>query len=339
MRFLWILTFLAVMTPAFQATSQTIADPKDINSLKSLYERPATIPFPKDSPYTAKRAALGKLLFFDSRLSVHRNISCATCHNPSFGWETPTALSVGAANKPLGRHSPTLLNLAWAETFFWDGRASSLEEQSGGPIETADEMNMPFEDLIKRLNSIKGYPPLFENAFPGEGISKSTIQKAVATFERTLVSGPAPFDRWVEGEEHALSAAAKRGFGLFVGKAQCSLCHMGWNFTDQQFHDIGLPDETDQGRKKITGQAADVFAFKTPGLRNIMQRAPYMHNGSLETLTEVIDHYRNGGMQRDSLSPLMKPFDLSRQELSDMMAFFESLTGEDPPVTLPVLPQ
>ncbi len=333
MRFFWIFVIFGWLFPTATALGNEV-----LNALKEDYRRPASIPFPKSNPYTAERVALGKLLFFDPRLSASQNMSCVHCHNPSFGWEMPTAKTVGSADMPLDRHSPTLLNLAWTEALFWDGRADSLETQVAGPLEAPKEMNMLFPDLVARLQSIKGYRSLFEKAYPGEGITQQTIEKAIATFERTLVSGPAPFDLWVEGDDSALTEEAKRGFDLFNGKAQCSNCHMGWNLTDNLFHDIGLPTN-DPGRAGVTGDSDDQSAFKTPGLRNIAQRAPYMHNGSLATLSAVIDHYEAGGVQRDSVSAMMEPFTLSAQEQADLEAFLESLTGDDPPVTLPVLPQ
>jgi cytochrome c peroxidase len=247
--------------------------------MKAQYQRPDTIPFPADNPYQAEKAALGKMLFFDPRLSINQNISCATCHNPSFGWEQALPLAVGAQNTALGRQNPTILNLAWGDKFFWDARAATLEEQALGPIQSDVEMNMPLDVLIERVSGIEGYRPYFNSIF-SEWITAETIAKAIATFERTVVSGPSPFDRWIEGDESALSDSAKRGFELFNGKAKCSACHSGWNFTDNKFHDIGLPT-LDEGRFVIDPSSElNRHAFKTPGLRNITHRAPYMHNGS-----------------------------------------------------------
>ena len=305
--------------------------------LTEAYKRPSSIPFPADNPYSAEKAALGKMLFFDPRLSKSRNITCATCHNPSFGWEDATKTAVGAQNTHLTRHSPTILNVAWGERFFWDGRAQTLEEQAMGPIESNVEMNLPIEEAVKRLKKVDSYQQWFTKVFGSQGITGENITKAIATFERTVVSGQSPFDLWVEGDQSAISAQAKRGFTLFNGKARCSLCHSGWNFTDNRFHDVGI-DTKDEGLKGITGNIKDTSAFKTPSLRNISQRAPYMHNGSLATLSQVIDHYITGGLSRQSLSPLMQPIPLTSQEAEELKAFLLTLTSKDASVNLPILP-
>jgi cytochrome c peroxidase len=177
-----------------------VAEAEITKEMKAQYQRPDTIPFPADNPYQAEKAALGKMLFFDPRLSINQNISCATCHNPSFGWEQALPLAVGAQNTALGRHNPTILNLAWGDKFFWDGRAATLEEQALGPIQSDVEMNMPLDVLIERVSGIEGYRPYFNSIF-SEGITAETIAKAIATFERAVVSGPSPFDRWIEGDE------------------------------------------------------------------------------------------------------------------------------------------
>ena len=301
------------------------------------YKRPSSIPFPTSNPYSAEKAALGKMLFFDPRLSKNRNMTCATCHNPSFGWEDATSTSVGAQNTHLGRHSPTILNVAWGQSFFWDGRAKTLEEQAKGPIESDVEMNLPISEAVNRLKKVKSYQEWFTKVFGSKGITAKNITKAIATFERTVVSGQAPFDFWIDGDSSAISSQAKNGFELFNGKARCSTCHSGWNFTDNNFHDIGL-NTPDEGLMKLTNNSKDAFAFKTPSLRNISQRAPYMHNGSLRTLQEVINHYVSGGLRRTSLSPLMMPIPLTPIEVEELKAFLLTLTGKDASVSLPILP-
>ena len=308
----------------------------ELQTLKQQYQRPEFIPFPADNPYSADKAQLGKMLFFDQRLSRHFNMTCAPCHNPSLGWEDGVPTAVGDINEALPRHSPTLLNLAWGKEFFWDGRAATLEEQIRGPVEAAVEMNMSLGEVVERLNDIEGYRLQFQKVF-GEAINETNILKAIATYERTLVSGTAAFDRWVDGDEQAISEQAKAGFQLFNGKAGCSRCHTGWNFTDNQFHDIGL-DSDDLGRALITGNPQHNYAFKTPGLRNIGQRMPYMHNGESVDIDAVLAHYISGGIQRPSLSPLMQPVRLNSQELAQLKAFMITLDGEDKPVSLPILP-
>lgn len=324
---------LTLLTFSFSSLAASPA----LEQLKQQYKRPDSIPFPASNPYSAEKAQLGKMLFFDQRLSRNFNMNCATCHNPSLGWEDGVPGAFGGQGETLSRHSPTTLNMAWGTSFFWDGRAPTLEEQVRGPVEAPGEMDIPLSTVVERLSKVDGYRNWFNRVFPGKGVHADGILKAIATYERTLVSGTAPFDRWVEGDENAISAAAVRGFELFNGKASCSKCHTGWNFTDNRFHDIGLATD-DDGRMGITGNASEQHAFKTPGLRNIRQRAPYMHNGSMATLEQVIVHYIGGGIPRHTRSADMAPVPLSAGDISDLTAFLSSLTGDDQPVSLPVLP-
>jgi cytochrome c peroxidase len=310
-----------------------------IEELKAQYRRPESIPFPKDNPYTVEKAALGKKLFFDTRLSAANLLSCASCHSPAYGWGDGQPKGVGHNMKQLGRRSPTIVNAAFGEIFMWDGRAASLEEQALGPIRADVEMNLPVEQLMAKLKAIPEYPPLFQAAFPKEGMKPETIAKAIATYERTVVSGRAPFDRWIEGDTKAISEEAKRGFVLFNTKGACVNCHSGWNFTDDSFHDIGLAS-ADIGRGKILPAILKMQqAFKTPGLREITRRGPYMHDGSMATLEAVMDHYDDGGINRPSRSELMKPLGLSNQEKADLVAFMKTLTSDMDPTTVPVLPR
>lgn len=302
------------------------------------FRRPLTVPFPADAPYDPRIATLGKMLYFDPRLSGAPNLSCASCHNPSFGWEAPAARAIGAANTPLDRHTPSILNVAWNGPFFWDGRAATLEEQALGPITNPQEMNATMEQVIQRLGEVPQYAEAFQKLFPKEGISEATILRALATFERTVVAGWSPFDRWIEGDKTAISSEAQKGFELFVGKAQCAECHAGWNFTDLEFHDIGLPG-TDPGRLAIDGaNPMNGQAFKTPGLRNIALRAPYMHDGSLHDLTAVLNHYAKGIIKRPSLSKDVKDITLTAEETKLIVAFLQTLTEEETAVSAPVLP-
>lgn len=304
---------------------------------KDSFRMPNSIPFPAENPYTIEKATLGKMLFFESRLSRDSNLNCASCHNPSFGWQVPFAKAIGAGGKPLGRKSPTTINHAWGKEFFWDGRAPTLEAQARGPIEADVEMDLPLATGVKRLAAIKGYRDLFAKAFPKDGLTEHNVLKAIATFERTIVTRETPFDLWLRGDEMALSSSAQRGFQLFIGKAACVTCHSGWNFTDNLYHDIGLPT-ADRGRAVISGKPADAFAMRTPGLREIKERAPYMHNGSLETLEQVVLHYASGGVRRPSLSPLLKPVELSEREVGDLVAFMLSLSSPTKTVAMPNMP-
>lgn len=308
-------------------------------ALKNEYRRPAEIPFPASNPFTPEKLKLGKTLYYDTRLSGSGAQSCASCHNPGYGWGDGLAKGVGDGMKELKRRSPTIVNAAWGLIFMWDGRAPTLEDQALGPIQAAVEMNMPLDKLLERLNSISEYKTLFEAAFPGEGITPAGIGKAIATFERTAISGWAPFDSWIEGDAQAISASAQRGFALFNGKAQCNTCHVGWNFTDDSFHDIGLKD-ADIGRGAFLGVAVKMrHAFKTPGLRDIVRRGPYMHDGSLATLEAVMEHYDTGGVDRPSRSDLIKPLGLTADEKADLVAFMKTLTGSSDVIAQPIQPR
>ncbi len=241
--------------------------------------------------------------------------------------------------KPLNRRTPTILNTAWADLLFWDGRAGSLEEQALGPISAPDEMNQSLDKMIGTVGGIEGYKALFARAYPGEPINEKTVARAIATFERTVVSGSAPFDKWIAGNERAISSAAKRGFDLYNGKAACAKCHDGWNFTDNGFHDIGI-EGTDRGRGVRLPLAAMQFAFKTPTLRNSDQRAPFMHDGSERTLEDVVDFYDRGGdARRASLAPEMVPLHLSASEKKDLIDFLRTLKSVDKPTEVPILPR
>jgi cytochrome c peroxidase len=334
----------ALVVPALTALVYASGDrtpsARVLDQHKASYRRPDVVPYPSHNTHTSDRELLGRTLFFDPRLSGSGWISCATCHNPGLAWGDGMPVAIGHGMKPLGRRTPTVLNLAWAPALFWDGRAETLEEQALGPIASADEMNLNLEELARRLKQIDGYRPLFARAYPGEEISGDTVAKAIATYERGIVSAESPFDRWIAGEEHAISAAAKRGFVLFNEKARCSLCHTGWRFTDDGFHDIGV-ETKDLGRAKLTPDIeVTQHAFKTPTLRNVVARAPFMHNGSVATLEAVIDLYDRGGIaQRPSLSPEIKPLNLTEQERTDLLAFLHTLTSNDPEARVPTLPR
>jgi cytochrome c peroxidase len=288
---------------------------------------------------TPEKIALGQKLFFDPRLSGSGVISCASCHNPALSWGDGLPKGLGHMGGQLGRHTPTIIDVAYGEPYFWDGRAATLEDQAKGPLTSAKEMNMPAEVAISRIQSIPGYVAAFNGAFPGRDISLDTFAEAVASYERTVVSNSAPFDKWVGGDEQAVSEAAKRGFVLFNDKANCAVCHAGWRMSDDGFHDIGLPG-TDRGRAAIAPGIVQLeHAFKTPTLRNINQRAPYMHDGSLPTLAAVIDHYDHGFEHRDSLDSQIHPLGLTSAEKSDLLAFLDTLTSVDEPAVVPVLPQ
>jgi cytochrome c peroxidase len=304
------------------------------------YVRPAVIPFPADNPYTPAREALGQALFFDPRLSGSGRMSCSSCHKPALSWGDGLPRAVGHDGRILGRRTPTILNLAWSDSMFWDGRASTLEEQALGPIQAAGEMNSRLDRMVANVAAIPGYRALFAGAYPGRPISQDTVAQAIATFERHIVSGTAPFDGWLRGDDGAMSANAQHGFELFNTKAQCSTCHSGWRFTDDSFHDIGVPD-ADRGRGVVLPTIeAMQHAFKTPTLRNVDRRAPYMHDGSVGTLEDVITFYDRGGLaRRPSLASEIKPLGLTPDEMRDVVAFLRALTSADKLVLIPALPR
>ncbi len=304
----------------------------------SRFLRPAEVPQPDNNRITTARVELGKMLFFDPRLSGSNWISCGTCHNPALGWSDGLPTAVGHGMGVLERATPTILNTAYQPLQLWDGRARTLEQQALGPIKATGEMNQDLDEVIKELSALKGYRNAFEDAYPGEGITEKTLAKALATYERTIVSTEAPFDRWVKGETHAMSQTAQKGFEVFLGKGRCALCHDGFNFTDNGFHNLGLKGDEDPGRYGIRKIKILKGAFKTPTLRDIELTAPYMHNGMYKTLEEVIEHYDRGGDTKDNLDPNMQPLHLTASEKTSLVAFLKALTGEPTPVILPRLP-
>jgi len=328
-----IATALWVLPAGFPANAAPRSAPVDgFGAPKAAFRRPAAIPFPADNPFTEKKRALGEALFHDPRLSVDDSRSCASCHDRAKGFADGKAQGQGVPGRPLKRHTPTLWNLATAGPVFWDGRARSLEEQVAGPIESPDEMAQPMSSAVERLSNDPAMRRAFADAFPqSPKVDAVNLAKAIATYERTLVSPPTRFDRWLAGEDDALSEREAAGFRLFAGKAGCAKCHNGYAFTDHAFHDIGLPDD-DRGRGAVLRLPAADHGFKTPGLREIGRSAPYMHDGSLKTLDDVIRHYQSGVVERPTLSKdLPHPLVLSDAERADLIAFLQTLTSETEP--------
>jgi cytochrome c peroxidase len=333
-----LLAALALACTGALALAAGAGAPADPTALRAQYRRPDSIPFPRSNPFSDSKAHLGRVLFFDPRLSGSNTMSCASCHNPALGWEDGLPTGRGEAANILARSTPTILNIAWSEPLMWDGRADTLEDQALGPIEAGVEMNQPLASLIAELSAIPGYRRLFRDAFGREEITGPAIAQAIATFQRTVVSNLAPFDRWVRGDAHAIGADAQRGFALFNGRANCASCHSGWRLTDDSFHDIGLRSE-DLGRgEHLPELPAMRHAFKTPTLRNIAARGPFMHDGSARTLHEAVRHYDAGFVERPSLSPEMRRLNLSPREVDDIVAFLRSLSSVDDPIHAPALP-
>jgi len=295
---------------------------------------------PPENPTTPAKVELGKRLFFDPRLSGDGKLACISCHVPGLGWADGRAKGSGFQGKELSRNVPSILNSAYYSGFFHDGRAASLEEQALGPLFNPDEMNATASQVVATLSGIPEYRKRFQDAF-GTEPSIEGVGKALAAFERTLVSKNSAFDRWVQGEDDALSPQAKRGLELFTGKADCTACHKGPNFSDDKFHNIGIPGSgtTDKGRFDVTGDPDDLGAFKTPTLRNVALTAPYMHDGSIKTLREAVAHYEEVDLDFPNLDPLIDHWGLTEDEIDDIVVFLESLTGEQVRVDPPVLPR
>jgi cytochrome c peroxidase len=300
------------------------------------------VPVPADNPMTPEKVELGKQLYFDPRLSCDETVSCASCHDPKKGWSNGTPFATGVRNQIGGRSAPTIINAAYSELQFWDGRAFQLEGQALGPIQNPIEMDHKLDDCVAKLNKIPGYRQQFQKVF-GTDVTPDNIAKAIASFERTILSGNAPFDKFKAGDKNALSAAAQRGMKVFFNKGHCSACHIGGNFSDQSFHNIGVgmkAAKPDLGRYEVTKVAGDKGAFKTPTLREVGRHAPYMHDGSIKTLEEVVDHYDKGGTANPQLDEEIFPLKLTAEEKADLITFMKDcLSSPDyPDITPPKLP-
>ncbi len=325
------------------------------------------LPVPTTNPQTPEKIKLGQSLFFDRRLSPNDTMSCAMCHLPTQGFTVnETRLAVGLNGKTTKRNSPTLFNVAYQRLLFLDGREFTLEDQVISPLINPVEMGNPsIGYVVNKIRKLPGYEEQFHNVF-GEGVSVETLGKAIASYERTILSGNSPFDRWYFGKDQtAVSDDMKRGFKIFSGKGQCSTCHTVSKdfalFTNQGFHNTGvaqvqlIPEKTvavdlgggltvqmpraqvdeiltppsqDLGRYEVTHDPTDLWRYKTPSLRNVALTAPYMHHGALLTLEEVIDYYDRGGTGADGQDPRVSPLHLSAQEKQGLLAFLRSLTGD-----------
>ncbi|HQU31272.1 MAG TPA: cytochrome c peroxidase [Candidatus Brocadia sapporoensis] len=318
---------------------------------------------PENNPLTKEKIALGRNLYFDKRLSADDTISCATCHDPQKGFADGRAVAVGIKGQKGPRNSPTVLNAAFFDTQFWDGRALTLEDQAKQPIINPKEMGMPSHDaLVEKISNIPGYRTSFKTVFGTDKITIDHIVTAIASFERTLISFNAPFDRFIAGKNDAISDSAQRGWKLFQGKARCITCHE-FNrsypfFTNNKFHNVGVAMKGEDfgslarkaassgadpsllaqeeasaelGRYLVTKEPKDIGAFKTSGLRNIALTAPYMHDGSELALESVIEFYNKGGVSNPNLDGGIRPLNLTEDEKKDLVEFMKSLTSDDLP--------
>lgn len=298
---------------------------------------------PADNPLTEAKVELGKQLYFDPRLSNDDTISCASCHDPEKGWSNADAFATGVRGQTGGRSAPSIVNSGYHYFQFWDGRAKNVEGQALGPIQNPIEMDLTLEALVAKLNKIDGYRDQFQDVF-GTDVTADNIAKAIGAFERTVLAGDAPYDRYKAGDQSALSDAAQRGMKLFFGKANCSACHSPPLFSDGGFHNIGVGiynQEPDIGRQSQTNLLGDRGSFKTPGLRDIARSAPYMHDGSEKTLAEVVEYYNQGATPNPQLDEEIFPLKLSDQEKQDLATFLqEGLSSSNYPIVKrPKLPK
>ena len=272
------------------------------------------IPAPESNPLRAEVVALGKRLFRDTALSRDRTVSCASCHKPEYAFTDARPVGVGVRAQKGTRRSPAILNRAWGNAFFWDGRAASLEEQVVQPIANPIEMDLPVEEAAARV-----------------GLTRDALARALASYVRTILAGDSPYDRYVAGDRSALNEQAQAGLKIFRGKANCVACHVGPNLTDERFHNTGVSWHEgafrDKGRAEVTHRDEDMGAFKTPSLRQVAARAPYMHDGSLATLDDVIDYYDRGGVRNPQLDGEIRPLKLSADEKTALKEFLRALTG------------
>lgn len=313
------------------------------------------VSFPLDNPFSEKKKELGKMLFFDPRLSSSGQIACASCHDSELAWGDGRSVSFGHNRATGTRNSPTLLNIGHHRIFFWDGRAKTLEDQAVFPIKDPVEMHSTERLSVKNIRKIKGYKPLFKEAFGDETITIDRIQKAIATFERTIKSGKSKFDRFIAGESNRFTDEEVIGLHLFRTKARCINCHNTPLFSNQKFHNVGLSYYgrvfEDLGRYKITGEKDDVGRFKTPSLREVARTAPYMHNGLVPELHNVIQMY-NVGMPRPkptekqkndplfpTTDPQLQPLELSKEEMKALEAFLRTLSSVATRERVPKLPE
>jgi len=292
--------------------------------------------FPESNPYSPEKAMLGRQLFFEPRLSSSRSSSCANCHHPGLGWADALPRTI-RSHQALVRHTPSLINIAYSTSFFWDGRAKTLEDAIEHHLTSRVDMPLQTErEIAARIGGMKAYHKQFRKLFDSEQITTRHVAAALATFVRTIIIRDTAFDRWIGGDKSALSKEAIAGFGLFTGKAGCVSCHTPPYFSDFKYHNTGL-NSIDPGRFEVTHDPRDHNAFRTPGLRQVARTAPYMHTGTKKTLLEVIRFYNQGG-ERPAGNNHLQPLHLNEEEIRNLLAFLHSLSGPPIAVTVPALP-
>jgi cytochrome c peroxidase len=299
--------------------------PKDM-SIDSVPLGLAPRSAPAENPLSKARVALGRKLFFDPILSQDRTVACATCHRPDHGFSGPDAKPIGIGGRTAKRRAPSLFNRAYGTAFFWDGRTATLEEQALEPIANPDEMGSTVASAVERLKADLGYKDRFAAAF-ADGVTAANLGKAIAGFERTLLRGDSPIDKFRErGDRTDMTDAVRHGLWLYESKGQCWRCHSGKNFTDESFHNTGVTwGGTDLGRFAVTRRDDDRGRYKTPSLRGVGLTGPYMHDGSLKTLENVVEFYNKGGTANPHLDPAIRPLNLTDAEKADLVAFLKAL--------------
>jgi cytochrome c peroxidase len=336
MRRVLALGLLLVVGYTLSVGAEPVPLPKDtLPGDLSLGSIPAGLdarPVPPDNPLTEAKVRLGRRLFFDPILSADGTVACASCHQPDHGFASPARLSVGIGGRRTTRNVPTLLNRAYGKSFFWDGRETTLEAQALRPIENPHEMGTSVADAVKRLTVHKEYPALFQAAF-SDGVTADNLGRALASFERLLLTGDTRVDQFRVGIVSGLNDQEKHGMWLFESRGRCWRCHNGVNFTDEEFHNTGVSwgkEPLDLGRYAHTKNDADRGRFKTPTLRGLTRTAPYMHDGSLATLEDVVEFYNRGGGKNPYLDPAIAPLELSKEEARDLVAFLKALSEPAP---------
>ena len=322
------------------ATKQAVEPPASESPKVPLGLPP--LPVPADNPMTAEKIELGKLLYFDPRLSKDGKVSCATCHDPQMAWAEHDPTSTGIGSQKGGRNSPTVINAAYATSMFWDGRAASLEEQALGPIQNPIEMGHTLEAMVADLSKVDVYKDRFQKVF-GTDVTQDGVAKAIAAFERTVLSGNSPYDQFMAGKKDALSAAQKHGLEVFEN-AGCSTCHAPPLMSNYGFQNAGVgmdKEKPDEGRMAVTKKESDRGKFRVPALREVAKTAPYFHDGSIATLEDAVALMAAGGKDNPNLSPILKGVreaKVSDQDRSDLVEFLKALSGEYPIVAPPKLP-
>ncbi len=284
---------------------------------------------PPDNPVTQEKADLGRRLFFDTTLSADGSLACADCHQPARAFTDGRRVAVGIGGRRGNRNTPTIINRTYGRAFFWDGRIRSLEEQVLQPIQQPTEMGADLRAVVERLRADPAYRRQFEETF-GRPPDARSLSQALATFVRTLLSGDSRYDRYQAGDTAALSALEQQGLRLFRGRAGCANCHAGSNLTDEELHNTGVSWGSrpyDSGRASVTGAADDTGKFKTPTLRDVERTAPYMHDGSLAALADVIAFYDRGGNANPYRDDRLRPLSLTEQEQGALVAFLRALSG------------